>query len=158
MVSYRQARWQGICLKAIWAWQASVIWSSSSASSWKTVGTYKTIKGIAVTFPEAPEGETGLRYFEEQPLLPHLMNYAEVKVKSSSSSSSNGKVTAASYGFAPAKKGTSAKKVLDQYLEALKRSGLEVMGGDSGYVIMSGSTVLAKIVLEKDVIQFTLIP
>ena len=32
------------------------------------------------------------------------------------------------------------------------------MGRDSGNVIMSGNTVLAKIVLEKDVIQFTLIP
>lgn len=39
-----------------------------------------------------------------------------------------------------------------------KESGLEVMGGDSGYVIMSGTTVLAKISLEKDVIQLTLIP
>lgn len=85
------------------------------------------------------------------------MNYADVKVKISSSSS-NDKVTAASHGFAPAKKSTPSKKVLDQYLEVLKESGLEVISSDIGYVIMSGAKVLDKIILETDVIQFTLIP
>ena len=109
-------------------------------------------------FPEAKTEGDGIRYFEEQPLLPHPMNYIDVKVTSNSSSSSNGRITTAVYGFEPRSKTDKAKKLLDQYIDALKGAGLKITGSSNEYVIMSGSTILAKIALEKEVIRVTLIP
>ena len=107
-------------------------------------------------FPESSE-DASVRYFDEQPLLPHPINYVDVKVTSNSSSSSNGKVTSAVYGFSPRNNNDSVQKTLDDYLAALQGAGLQVLSGDDTYIIMSGTTILAQITTDEKAFRVSLI-
>ena len=119
-------------------------------------GTYATLAPVEVTFGDHQE-TTGERPFDELPDLPHPSNFISVKVTGNSSSSSNGKVTSASYTFAPKEKGDDAGKLLQTYLTALEARGLTTAEKDGEYLVSKDGFPLAKIVPQSGAFQVTLI-
>jgi len=130
--------------------------SSASVSTSKVTGTYAVLSPVDVTFGDHQE-VSGERPFNELPDLPHPTNFIPVKVTGNSSSSSNGKVTSASYTFAPKEKGSDADKLLQDYLAALEERGLTAAEKDGEYLVSKDGFPLAKIVPQNGAFQVTLI-
>ena len=133
--------------------------ASSSVRSARPVGTYRTVEGVRISFLDYREASSQgqLVYFREQSVLPSPINYADVAVCSSSSSSSNGKVTSASYGFGARDSKDDIGKLLDAYLKGLNEAGFSVSGSGGEYLVSDSRTVLAKITLEDKLFRVSLI-
>lgn len=100
------------------------------------------------------------KFFAECPILPTPVNYSPVWQTSSSSSSSNGKVTSIKYGFSVSfGRSDDMKEIYNTYLTKLQNIGFTIQNSsNTGCDIYSDGVKLASVSLENGRIAFSIVP
>lgn len=104
--------------------------------------------------------DTATEFFTECPILPTPVNYSPVQETSSSSSSSNGKVTSVKYTYSVAfGRSDDVREIYNTYVSKLQNIGFTIQSGsDSNCDIYSDGTKLASVSVGNDRMEFEIVP
>lgn len=99
-------------------------------------------------------------FFNECPILPTPVNYGPISQTSSSSSSSNGKVTSIKYGFSVIfGRNDNLHEIYNTYISKLQNAGFSIQSNsDTNCDIYADSTKLATVSIESNRMNFNIVP